>query len=232
MRCSIHQPNYIPYLWLFNKIYLSDIFVFYDNAQFTKGDYHNRNKVKWANGEVLLSLPVKVSLGQKINEVSFDNKILRKHWTTIEQSYKKAPYFNTYREEIRRKIYETEETNIAKFNIETIIFLSRLIGIERTSFITLSEILPDLEHSSTKALVDICKEIWSDFYISWAWGRWYVEADLFSDAKIELVFQEYKHPVYSQLWGDFLPYMSILDLIFNEWPNSLSFISQNSIWKI
>ena len=59
-----------------------------------------------------------------------------------------------------------------------------------------------------------------------------MEADLFLDAKIELVFQEYKHPVYSQLWGDFLPYMSILDLIFNEWPNSLSFISQNSIWKI
>ena len=106
-----------------------------------------------------MSLPVKVSLGQKINEVSFDNKILRKHWTTIEQSYKKAPYFNTCGEEIRRKIYETEETNIAKFNIETIIFLSRLIGIEHTSFITLSEILPDLEHSSTKALVDICKEI-------------------------------------------------------------------------
>ncbi|MBB1556972.1 MAG: WbqC family protein [candidate division SR1 bacterium] len=232
MRCSIHQPNYIPYLGLFNKIYLSDIFVFYDNAQFTKGDYHNRNKVKGANGEVLLSLPVKVSLGQKINEVSFDNKILRKHWTTIEQSYKKAPYFNTYGEEIRRKIYETEETNIAKFNIETIIFLSRLIGIERTSFITLSEILPDLEHSSTKALVDICKEIGSDFYISGAGGRGYVEADLFSDAKIELVFQEYKHPVYSQLWGDFLPYMSILDLIFNEGPNSLSFISQNSIGKI
>ena len=69
-----------------------------------------------------MSLPVKVSLGQKINEVSFDNKILRKHWTTIEQSYKKAPYFNIYGEEIRRKIYETEETILPSLILKQLFF--------------------------------------------------------------------------------------------------------------
>jgi len=83
MICSIHQPNYIPYLWLFDKINKSDIFVFYDIAQYTKWDYHNRNKIKWPNGEVLLTIPVWVSLWDTINEVKLNKKALQKHIKTI-----------------------------------------------------------------------------------------------------------------------------------------------------
>ncbi|MBP9812779.1 WbqC family protein, partial [Candidatus Gracilibacteria bacterium] len=93
MICSIHQPNYIPYLGLFDKLKASDIFVFYDTAQYTKGDYHNRNTIKGPNGPILLSLPVQVSLGQKITEAKFDARILEKHKKSIQESYRKSAYF-------------------------------------------------------------------------------------------------------------------------------------------
>ncbi|PZM87328.1 MAG: hypothetical protein DLD55_01975 [candidate division SR1 bacterium] len=229
MICSIHQPNYIPYLGLFNKIYLSDIFVFYDNAQYTKGDYHNRNKIKSSNGEILLSLPVKVSLGQKINEVTFNREILQKHWQTIEQSYKRAPYFADYAEPIKKNIYESSEENIAKFNIATIRFLCQLLGIDKTKFIVLSEVLPELKTKSTEALADICGFLGADIYLSGAGGKGYIEKEYFERKNINLKFQNFEHPRYHQLWGDFLSYMSIIDLLFNEGPRSINFIIQNSI---
>lgn len=229
MICSIHQPNYIPYLWLFNKIYLSDIFVFYDNAQYTKWDYHNRNKIKWPNWEILLSLPVKVSLGQKINEVTFNGEILQKHRQTIEQSYKRAPYFSDYAEIIKANIYENPERNIAKFNIAMIRFLCQLLWINKTKFIVLSEELPLLQTKSTEALVDICSFLKVDTYLSGAGGKGYIEKEYFEKKNINLKFQNFEHPQYHQLWGDFIPYMSILDLIFNEWPKSIDFISKDGI---
>lgn len=228
MLCSIHQPNYIPYLWLFNKIYLSDIFVFYDNAQYTKWDYHNRNSIKWPNWAVLLSLPVKLSLGQKINEVVFNWDILAKHWQTIEQAYKKAPYFAEYSRVIQQHVYQNPERNLAQFNITTIKLLSELLGITKTKFIVLSEVLPNLETKSTQALVDICGHIKADVYLSWSGGKWYIEKELFEQKNIVLKFQDFHHPVYPQLWWDFIPYMSVLDLLFNEWPKSIHSIAQDS----
>lgn len=222
MICSIHQPNYIPYLWLFNKIKESDIFVFYDIAQYTKWDYHNRNKIKWSNWEILLSLPVSVSLWQEIKDVKFDNKILKKHLRSIEQNYKKAKYYNEYIDKIR-EIYSYDWDNISEFNINTIKKISEILGI-KTKFIVLSDIVEKIDSKSTDALVDICKLVWADEYISWAGWRTYIEEDKFSDAWIKLHYQDYHHPVYTQLWWDFTAYMSIIDLLLNEWENAKNFI--------
>lgn len=222
MICSIHQPNYIPYLGLFNKIKESDIFVFYDIAQYTKWDYHNRNKIKWSNWEILLSLPVSVSLWQEIKDVKFDNKILKKHLRSIEQNYKKTKYYNEYIDKIR-EIYNYTGDNISEFNINTIIKISELLDI-KTKFIVLSNIVEKIDSKSTDALVDICKLVWANEYISWAGWRNYVEENKFSDAWIKLHYQDYHHPVYTQLWGDFIAYMSIIDLLLNEWDNAKNFI--------
>ncbi len=107
MICSIHQPNYIPYLGLFNKIAQSDVFVFYDIAQYTKEDYHQRNTIKGSSGPIRLSLPVSVHLGMTIKEVTFDQRVLEKHWKTFEMNYKKAPFFEVYKD-ILRGIYSYE----------------------------------------------------------------------------------------------------------------------------
>lgn len=213
MICSIHQPNYIPYIWLFHKLAQSDIFVFYDSAQYTKGDYHNRNTIKWPNGPILLSLPVQVSLGQLISEVQFDARILSKHLKTIQESYRKARYFSEVFP-ILEEIYGYAGNSISEFNISTI---TKLVGILwiKTKLTLLSEISPKLETKSTEALIEICHLIWADVYISWAGGKWYLAPELFEKAGIKLEFQHFEHPLYPQLWWDFLPYMSIIDYLMN-----------------
>ncbi len=222
MICSIHQPNYIPYLWLFNKIKESDIFVFYDIAQYTKWDYHNRNKIKWSNWEILLSLPVSVSLWQEIKDVKFDNKILKKHLRSIERNYKKAKYYNEYIDKIR-EIYSYDWDNISEFNINTIKKISEILWI-KTRFVVLSDIIEKIYSKSTDALVDICNLVWADEYISWAGWKSYIEENKFSNALIKLHYQDYHHPVYTQLWWEFIAYMSIIDLLLNEWENAKNFI--------
>lgn len=222
MICSIHQPNYIPYLWLFNKIKESDIFVFYDIAQYTKWDYHNRNKIKWSNWEILLSLPVSVSLWQEIKDVKFDNKILKKHLRSIERNYKKAKYYNEYIDQIR-EIYNYTWDDISEFNINTIKKISEILWI-KTRFVVLSDIIEKIYSKSTDALVDICNLVWADEYISWAGWKSYIEENKFSNALIKLHYQDYHHPVYTQLWWEFIAYMSIIDLLLNEWENAKNFI--------
>ncbi len=222
MICSIHQPNYIPYLWLFNKIKQSDIFVIYDIAQYTKWDYHNRNKIKWPNWEILLTLPVFVNLWQEIKDVKFNNSILKKHFQTIEQNYKKARFYNNYINKIK-EIYDYKWDNISEFNIFSIKKICEILWI-KTKIIILSEITSVLNSKSSDALVDICKLVWANEYISWAWWKNYIEENKFIDNWIRLSFQDYHHPIYTQLWGEFIPYMSIIDLILNEWENSKNFI--------
>ena len=82
-----------------------------------------------------------------------------------------------------------------------------------------------LDSSSTDALVDICKLVWANEYISWSWWKSYVEVDKFKDAWIELSFQDFTHPEYKQQWWEFIPYMSIIDLLFNEWRKSINFLN-------
>jgi len=223
MICSIHQPNYIPYLWLFHKINESDIFIFYDTAQYTKWDFHNRNKIKWSNWEILLTIPVNVSLWDCINGVIFNNKILKKHIKTIDQSYKKSEY---YEEVILliHDIYNFETNNLSEFNINFIEKVSEYIWIE-TEFKVLSKLDLDLESSSTDALIEICNLVNANEYISWSWWKNYIEEEKFSKAWIKLIYQEFNHPEYKQLWWDFIPYMSIIDLLFNEWKNSINFLN-------
>lgn len=214
MICSIHQPNYIPYIWLFHKIKQSDIFVFYDTAQYTKGDYHNRNTIKWSNGGILLSLPVNVRLGQSIKETTFDSRILQKHLKTIKESYKKAQFFKE-NEAFLEEIYSYDKNNLSEFNIHTIIQISKRLWLQ-TKFLVLSELIENLTSQSTDALVDVCNLVGADKYISWAGWRSYIEENKFENALIKLHYQDFHHPTYTQLWGDFIPYMSVLDLLLNE----------------
>ena len=223
MICSIHQPNYIPYIGLFHKINASDMFIFYDNAQYTKWDYHNRNKIKWSNGEILLTIPVHVSLWDTINNVTFNGKILTKHLKTIDQSYKKSEFYEDFFP-VLKEIFEYDSNNLSEFNINFIKKISSYIWIN-TQFKTLSEMDFKLDSSSTDALVDICKLVWANEYISWSWWKSYVEGDKFMDAWIELSFQDFTHPEYKQQWWEFIPYMSIIDLLFNEWRKSINFLN-------
>ena len=224
MICTVHQPNYLPYLGFFEKASASDIFVIYDTTQFKKNDWQNRNRICTAEGWQWITVPIIHSFGQKINEVKIDHskKPLKNNWNKIQTVYGKAPYFKLY-SEIFENIYKSEFENISDLNCEIIYAFSRIFML-KTKFIKSSGLLP-IETKSTQALIDICKAVGADTYISGSEGKNYLEIGLFEQAGIKLEFQQYKHPVYTQFNNaDFQPYMSAIDLIFNHGIHSLDIL--------
>lgn len=224
MICSIHQPNYLPYLGFFEKAYNADIFVLYDSTQFKKNDWQNRNKLCTGNGWQWISMPILHNFGQKICEVKIKDpeKNLSKNWRSIKVIYGRAPFFREY-ESVYSEIYSSNIEYIADLNIKIILAAAAHLGL-KTKFIRSSE-LPQLDSVSTQALIDIANNVNADTYISGAEGINYLDMDLWNKTRLKIIFQKYSHPVYRQFNStDFQPYMSILDLLFNCGPDSLDIL--------
>ena len=130
---------------------------------------------------------------------------------------KKSKFFEIYKNDIF-EIFSYSWNNLSEFNIFTIKKICELLKI-KVNFVILSEISFNLKFKSTDALVEICKLVWANEYLSWAWWKNYIDESKFLDSWIKIHYQEFSHPVYTQLWGEFIPYMSIIDLIFNNWNN-------------
>ena len=224
MICTIHQPNYLPYLGFFEKAFRSDIFVIYDTTQFRKNDWQNRNRICTLESWQWLSVPIIHNFGQKIKDVKIDTakKPLKKNWNTIKTIYGKAPFFKNYSDQLEA-IYTTNFEFVSDLNIVLIKLFANILGL-KTKFIKNSD-MPEISTFSTQALIDICKNVKADTYISGNEGRNYLQIELFEDAKIKVIFQKYNHPVYRQFNNNtFQPYMSVIDLIFNHGPESLSIL--------
>ena len=225
MIVSIHQPNYIPWIGFFNKILSSDIYVVFDDVQFPRGkDYANRNQIKTNNGKMWLTASV---LGKKDlkpwNQIEINNNGWKeKHLTNIESFYKKTPYFKSYFLFLKR-IYETDHKLLLDLNLDLIIFFLGCLD-KIPNIILSSDIKTEL--TGLDKILYILKDQKATKYISGdgEGSRRYIDEQLFKDNNIELIWQNYKHPTYKQLYGEFIPYLSILDLLFNEGPNSKNII--------
>lgn len=221
MICTIHQPNYLPYLGFFEKAYNSDVFVLYDTTQFKKNDWQNRNKLCTGNSWQWISLPILHDFGQKIMEVKIKDpgKNLVKNWRSIKVIYGRAPFFKEYAPAYEN-IYNSDIELISELNSKIILTAAGQLGL-KTKFVKSSE-LPDITTTSTQALIDITRHVNADTYISGAEGINYLDMDLWNSSGLKIIFQKYHHPVYKQFNSDeFQPYMNILDLIFNCGPESL-----------
>lgn len=224
MICTIHQPNYLPYLGFFEKAYNADIFVLYDTTQFKKNDWQNRNKLCTANGWQWISMPILHDFGQKIFEVKIKDpeKNLAKNWRSIKVIYGRAPFFKNY-SPVYEEIYNSKNEYVADLNISIIKAAAEHLGL-KTKFIRSSE-LPEITSTSTQALIDITNHVNADTYISGAEGINYLDMDLWNSTGLKIIFQKYTHPVYIQFNSpEFQPYMNILDLLFNCGPDSLSIL--------
>lgn len=224
MICTIHQPNYLPYLGFFEKAYNSDVFVLYDTTQFKKNDWQNRNKLCVNNGWQWISMPILHDFGQKINEVKIKDpeKNLQKNWRSIKVIYGKAPFFKEY-SPVYEEIYNSNIELVAELNTKIILAAAVQLGL-KTRFIKNSE-LPPIESKSTQALIDINKNAGADTYIAGAEGINYLDMDLWNSSGLKIIFQKYHHPVYKQFNSpEFQPYMNILDLLFNCGPESLEIL--------
>lgn len=226
---AIHQPNYIPWLGYFHKMVHCDVFVYLDSVQYPRGqNLSPRNRIKTPNGPVFLTIPLKIPGGKEgkalYTEVEFANeKWKQKHRKTIELNYKRAPFF----EEIF-EIYRTETElhhTFVELNIGLIEAFAGYLKI-KSERVRLSAVLSD-HGQKTNLIVDICKRLDADTYLSGAGGgRDYNDEALLNANGIELQYSKFEPPVYPQLWGDFESHLSILDVLFNCGPETKNFLRE------
>tara|TARA_B100001250_G_scaffold408340_1_gene430583 strand:- start:892 stop:1566 length:675 start_codon:yes stop_codon:yes gene_type:complete len=218
MKVAVHQPNYLPYLGFIDKAKKSDIFVIYDDAQFSKGDWHNRNKIRTPNGWAWLTIPVKKHPDKsKINEILINNDIWwhKKHLKSIDSFYSKTKNYNIYKERIN-SIYSKNFVRLIDLNMAIIDFFWDAFSIK--SKLILSSNL-NINSSSTSKLIDIMTSVGGDTYISGDGAEDYLEFDLFIKKGIEVELQNFTHPQYKQNFQGFEPNMSALDALFNIGPD-------------
>jgi hypothetical protein len=218
LKCVILQPNYIPWRGYFHQILLADVFVFYDDVQYDKHGWRNRNRVKTPNGPQWLTIPVKSSGVVKNNIPIKDVKIdwtkdwSRKHWATINQAYGKAPFFKQYREELNF-YYQKKYDRLADLTIALTIHLSRLLGNRKTQFLRSSD-MEGIQGIKTERLLQILQRLGADHYISGPSAGDYLDDSLLKDNGIKLEYMQYNYREYPQLYPPFDGQVSILDLIF------------------
>lgn len=227
---TAHQPAYLPWLGLFHKIALSDVFVILDDVQFEKNSFTNRNRIKGANGDFWLTVPVSLKdhLRKKIRDIRISNdKWKKKHLNSIELSYRKSPY---YEEHIPffRECYSRHWDTIDKLNEFMLRGLLDKLGIQ-----VRVERMSDHGFQATKSdlVMEICRAFAADTFIFGSQGKDYVRPEDFSARGIEIRFQDYIHPEYKQMHGAFIPTLSVVDLLFNAGPESRDIILKDNLQK-
>jgi hypothetical protein len=215
MKCAILQPSYIPWRGYFHQIQKSDVFVFYDDVQYDKHGWRNRNRIKTAQGPQWLTIPVQKK-GNIENaklicdmDIAWDRQWNRKHLTALTQSYAKAKYFSRMEPNLT-KWYAARPVKLADFTIDLTVELAGQLGIKHTKFVRSSTLgIPGVR---TERLIKIIKTLGCDHYISGPSAKAYLKEDCFAQAGIVLEYMQYAYPEYPQLYPPFDPYVSIFDL--------------------
>ena len=231
MILTAHQPVYLPWLGLFHKIALADKFVFFNQVQYLPKDWMNRNKIKSVSGEILLTVPVlrKGYRNKKTSEIEINNETnwQEKHLKTIIQNYKKTPFFENYID-FFEDIYTKKWEYLADLNEQMLRWFLKKLEIN-VEFLKASDF--DFIGNKSDLVLDMCKKLNVSTYIFGKLGEDYAEIDNFKNAGINIVFQNYNHPTYKQLYKNFIPNLSVLDLLFNYGSKSNEIIMSNNISK-
>jgi len=223
MIVAVHQPQYLPWIGYFHKIDKADVFVLLDNVQFKKNEWQNRNKIKTAQGWQWLTVPVMYKYPQLINEVPINNKVNWQHkqQQALVSNYKKAPHYGLL-EPFFTETFSSSWEIISQLNIETVRRLTEILGIDTPLYIA-SELGEFPEHPDER-LIAIARYFGAETYLAGAGGRAYMDLGRYDKGGITVIFQEFRHPVYDQLFGEFEPFMSVVDLIFNHGDESLGIV--------
>jgi WbqC-like protein family len=226
MILSLHQPAYLPWLGYFEKIQRSDVFIYLDTVQLggKKDNFINRNKIKTPHGSQWLTIPVKAKLQANATiletEIDDEQPWRIKHLKSIELNYRKAPFFSEYFPRVEW-LLSIPADNIAEFCWQHLKFWLAEFEVN-TKVARLSDI--GLTSKKSDLVLDICKYFSADHYLSGAMGREYLNEDDFSSAGISVEYQNFIHPTYPQKWGDFEPYMCIIDYLMNCGSIGLPFV--------
>jgi len=225
-KALITQSNYIPWKGYFDAINMADEFVIYDEVQYTKRDWRNRNIIKTPQGSQWLSIPVQVkgNFFQKIKDTKISQKDWgKKHWNTLKQNYAKALHFKNFSPIFEEFYLNNQLQYLSEINYELILIICKILGIQTK--ISYSDSYPILQEGQTERLVDICQQLNANVYYTGPAAKNYMNEQLFRDANIQVCYLDYNgYPEYRQLYGNFTHQVSILDLIFNEGSNATKFM--------
>jgi hypothetical protein len=217
MNVVILQPSYIAWRGYFDQIRRADLFVFYDDIQYDKHGWRNRNQIKTHQGKQWLTIPVHakgVTQGIPIRDVRIDwsKPWAKSHLKSISISYSKAPCFKEYLLLVE-SIYARRDEFLADFTIATSILLAQALGFRSTHFMRSSE-LTGLEGQKTDRVISVLKRVGATHYLCGPSASSYMEPEKFDAAGITFEYMSYNYPEYPQLYPPYDPFVSILDLLF------------------
>jgi len=237
VKAVILQSGYIPWLGYFDLIKKADAFVFLDDVQWTTRDWRNRNRVRTPEGWSWLTVPVQLRKPHYeyiVKDVEIDNSRnwQEKHLRTLKSCYKKAPYFDEAYP-LFDSILSKKQKFVVDLNYELLFGICNYIGLKGTRFLFSQEMSISREIKKTGKLISILEEIRGvTTYISGPSAKSYIEESKFEGKGIKVEWHNYQHPYYRQnTWGSniFIPYLSIIDLLFNHGTESLNILSCSKI---
>ena len=223
MIAAIHQPQYLPWLGYFDKMDQAGCFVLLDNVQYKRREWQNRNRIKTAGGVQWLTVPVSGEYLALINAVVVEQgeNWRHKHLESLRHAYHRAACWPQAAASLEA-FFGSSWARLSQANAASIDWLRGQLGIT-TSLRWASE-MAGLSEDPTGRLVDICRAVGADTYLSGVDGANYMDLDQFAAAGIGVIFQHYEHPVYPQLHGEFASHLSALDLVLNCGSRSLEIL--------
>ncbi len=217
---AIHQPNFLPYPGFFYKMSLTEVFVLYDTAQFVRREYNNRNRIKTSRGSLWITVPVKVSGTIPIRAVRTDQgQGWRKRiWKAIQVNYGRAPHFARYAAPLRDAFFGADGEPLVDLNVRLVRLVREFLGL-RARLRLASELPPVGSEDPTGKLVEITRAAGGDSYLSGARAMDYMYVGKFSDVTLRIARAPSRE--YPQLWGAFVPNLSVVDVLFNCGPETM-----------
>ncbi|WP_375227378.1 WbqC family protein [Roseobacter sp. S98] len=224
-RVAIVQSNYIPWRGYFDMIAAADEFILYDDMQYTRRDWRNRNKIKTSQGTIWLTVPVSVKgkYHQKIFETQIHDQSWRaEHWRSISLNYRRAPYFDEVAAWMKPLFLSATQNNLSETNRVFIEAICEKMGIGTVISSSRDYVLSE---GKTERLADLCFQAGGTEYISGPSAKDYVDEAVFKAKDIHLRWFDYNgYKPYRQLWGEFEPGVSVVDLLFNCGPEARNFL--------
>jgi hypothetical protein len=224
MRVAVLQSNYIPWKGYFDIIHDVDLFVFYDDVQYTKGDWRNRNRIKTPRGVEWLTIPAGTRNGRLICDVEIQDRAwATTHWRRLVEHYRQAPYFERYRPYFEDVYLHRTWLNLSELNQFVIRGIaSDLLGIQ-TTFADSRDYQP--MGRKLDRLLDVIQKTGGDIYVSGPAARSYIVPSRFEEMGVELVWKDYSdYPQYPQFFEPFAHDVTILDLLFHTGPNASHYV--------
>lgn len=228
----ISQPMFFPWVGMLEQIRLADVYVYYDDVQFSKGSFTNRVQVRTADGFKWLTVPVQIEIGQAIREVKTDERRdwRSKHLSFLEQTYRRAPFLHDMLTMVQ-SVYQRPLDNIADISIASTDVLCHYFELDRDTEFLLSSNL-NIEGRSSRRVLDVVRHLEGDVYITGHGARDYLDHNLFEEEHVRVEYIDYQKQPYAQLYEPFTPYVSALDLVANTGKDGRSVITSASIyWK-